>query len=291
MCLAIYKPAGVKIPEDHLRNGWQANQNGAGFAYARDGRLHVRKGFMKLADLLAAWRKAEDYSAILHFRLATSGSRGPEMTHPFSVSDDLAMIHNGILSIQPTGNNSDTAEYVDKILAPMAKRDKYFFSRPDVQFIGEAAIRGSKFVFLHKSGKCVIWNEDDGHWRDGAWYSGHSYQGYQSVMGYRWYKNGKYEHLVKDDDTVVLGNSRAQEIWDERMREIDAQTGRSQFFSKLSKSDQKTYEDLVDEGWLADDLDDIISVSGPKELERLFYKQANDDTPTMEVGNADTIPF
>ena len=290
MCLAIYKPADVKIPEDYIRNGWSANSHGAGFAYASKGRLKVRKGFMNLGDLLKAWKQAENHSAVLHFRLATHGSRGPTMTHPFSVSDDLAVIHNGILEIQTTGDNSDTAEFVSMILSPMAKRDPYFFSRPDVQFMGEAAIRGSKFVFLHRSGKSVIWNEDSGHWKDGVWYSNNSYLGLASLFGHRWYKAhdkeaGRKCDVLESSDTY---HDRLQEEWDERMREIDAQTSRSEYYLKLCKADRRVYEDLVSEGWIADDLDDVVSIGGVSELRRLFSpsteKEAADERDATVLG-------
>jgi hypothetical protein len=65
---------------------------------------------------------------------------------------------------------------VEKVLAPMYRRDRDFFHRPEVVFTQELAHAGSKFVFLREDGKVCIWNEEEGvKAGDGHWYSNNSY--------------------------------------------------------------------------------------------------------------------
>ena len=55
MCIIAAKPAGVKMPDhETLENMWYGNPDGAGLMYAKDGKVIIRKGFMKYVDLLAA---------------------------------------------------------------------------------------------------------------------------------------------------------------------------------------------------------------------------------------------
>lgn len=262
MCLAIYKPRGVRIPENALEEGFRANPHGAGFAYVTSGRIEVVKGLMTFNDFLSAWQLAEGRQAIVHFRWATHGSRGEDMTHPFWVSRETAMIHNGMLEIPCSGDNSDTAQYVHDVLSPMARRDQRFFARPWVKKMAEDAIRGSKMVFLRRTGEWCIWNEGAGHWKDGAWFSNHGYVRTASAIGFR---NWKW---ADDDTPVVVGHP------DPVIRKCD----RSSVYSQLAADEKWTYQDLVEEGWGTDDLDDIVQGQGPAVLEKLLSRSAAKDT-------------
>lgn len=177
MCLAIYKPAKVKPDWDALEEGFRSNAHGAGFA-VRDGQVRIYKGFFTFDEFAKAYRPLEKHQALIHFRWATHGNRTPVNCHPFRVTDELVMIHNGVLNIDCDIDKamSDTWHYVEHILRPMALRDRDFFLHDDVRFLGEAAISGSKFAFLRDDGQFGIWNQTDGLWRGGAWYSNRSFE-------------------------------------------------------------------------------------------------------------------
>ncbi len=134
MCVAIYKPAGIETPSlDALKQCWDANPDGAGFALRTDGEysIEIHKGYMTWKSFVTAYKKyLVDYSGdlLLHFRIATHGGISPGLTHPFSLTKDVkllkhtnvrtncALIHNGMLPIE-SDEGSDTMEFCRR-LAP-----------------------------------------------------------------------------------------------------------------------------------------------------------------------------
>ena len=138
MCVAIYKPEGVKTPSlEVLKQCWDANPDGAGFALRTGGdkyAIEIHKGYMTWKQFKAAFEKYRlaDFAGdmLLHFRIATHGGISPGNTHPFSLTGDVkllkhinvrtnyALIHNGILPIKPEGDISDTMEFCRR-LAPL----------------------------------------------------------------------------------------------------------------------------------------------------------------------------
>ena len=179
MCLAIYKPAKTKPDRDAYKSGFYSNDHGAGFAAAVDGGIVVGKGFFKFDKFWAAFEPYADHAALVHFRFATHGKRNEDNCHPFMVADNLAMIHNGVLNIDTSDDDtrSDTWHYVEKVLRPLHGLTSEFYRDPAVAYLGSCAIKGSKFVFLRADGDFAIWNEDDGIWeKDGHWYSNSGYK-------------------------------------------------------------------------------------------------------------------
>ena len=132
MCVAIYKPAGIKTPSlETLYQCWETNPDGAGFAlpipdnekYA----FHICKGFMTWEDFVRAFEKFNladcESDLLIHFRIATHGGISPGNTHPFPITKEKkylqhtniltnsVLIHNGMLPIEPEFRDiSDTME-------------------------------------------------------------------------------------------------------------------------------------------------------------------------------------
>ena len=174
MCLAIVKPNGTYLDYHELREGFRSNKDGAGFAYAKNGKLIVRKGFFSFRSFIKAYRKerVDEYAALVHFRLATSGLTDEYNCHPWIVSRNIAVIHNGVLPWESDLYTSDTGRFVQDVLSPYRNKigDRKF--QTDVEkMIG----RHNKLAFLTARGEHLIYNEEQGHWRDGVWYSNHSY--------------------------------------------------------------------------------------------------------------------
>lgn len=186
MCLAIYKPADTAPDWNAYENGHDANNDSWGFAAVVNGKIVTNCGLGKFEEFREAFEPYADKQAIIHFRWATHGNKDEANCHPFMVADNLAMIHNGVIHIQCSVNQSmsDTWHFNELVLKPMHDRDPDFYTRSDVIFTQELAHAGSKFVFLRADGDFGIWNASDGEWeKDGHWYSNDSYE------GCRWYRS------------------------------------------------------------------------------------------------------
>ena len=188
MCVAIYKPANAKLPSfDILRQCWETNPDGAGFAMpTRDNpehAFHIRKGFMTWEAFEKAVRdfKLADCEGdlFLHFRIATHGGISPGNTHPFPVTKEVkylqhtniltnsVLIHNGVLPIKPEFRDiSDTME--------LCRRLSGFHGKiPEALNLLEGFIGNSKIAVM-LPGKVYLvgkWSEIDGvyfsntHWQ------------------------------------------------------------------------------------------------------------------------------
>ena len=136
MCIICVSKPGVRQPDENtIRTMFYRNPHGAGYMFARDGRVEIRKGFMRLDEYLRAIREerftAAD-SVVYHFRISTQAGVGPEMTHPFPLSTrpermrqlDLScrcgVAHNGVIRLTSDPSNerySDTAIFITDYLS------------------------------------------------------------------------------------------------------------------------------------------------------------------------------
>lgn len=240
MCLAVYKPAGTLPDWEAYAEGFRSNSHGAGFSVVHSGNLIVRKGFFTFDAFKEALMPFAKMQAAVHFRLATHGNKDEDNCHPFLVSDGLSLIHNGILEIacNQDKSKSDTWHYAELVLRPMAERDADFFLRPEVVFMGGAAIRGSKFVFLRADGEFSIWNEDAGHWHADCWWSNRSYE--QA----RW-----WGRPIKGFDDYPKGEEEESEYRDFLTGEV-----------------AWAYDDLLQAGFTAQELDQVLREEGDEAL-------------------------
>ena len=183
MCLAIYKPAGVTIPESHLDEAAWSNPHGAGIAYTDGKQVQIIKGFFDGAITIAEkLEPLKDVPALVHFRWSTQGLKDATNCHPFLIGK-WAMIHNGIIPKMPVDKTySDTWFYSNK---KMLSRIKSNPDWPTTEKANRKMVReigASKLAFLHADGRHVIVNEKSGHWKDGVWYSNDSYVRYSRYI-------------------------------------------------------------------------------------------------------------
>lgn len=141
MCIICASPKGVRQPDRRIiENMFYRNPHGAGYMFARDGRVIIHKGFMDLDDYLDAL-KSEHFTAkdsvVYHFRISTQAGVNPEMTHPFPLSNHLGhmkaldlscpigVAHNGIIPLTTDRTQheySDTALFIAKYLSHIISR-------------------------------------------------------------------------------------------------------------------------------------------------------------------------
>jgi len=107
MCQLLYSET-ANPPRQALVDANMMNSDGFGYAYVDEGKVHYSKGFTtkQLSDAAIDAYLDLPFPKAIHFRLATHGGRGANLTHPFplkrGVPHDLkgsapaVLFHNGV---------------------------------------------------------------------------------------------------------------------------------------------------------------------------------------------------
>lgn len=140
MCIIAVSKKGAKQPTlEQLHTMYNNNPDGAGYMYARNGKVAIHKGFMSWDDFKRAI-KNEHFTAkdpvVYHFRISTQAGIKPTMTHPFPLTSNIeyceklditacnvGIAHNGIIRMTSRAKEtrfSDTAlfiaDYMSKLI-------------------------------------------------------------------------------------------------------------------------------------------------------------------------------
>lgn len=210
MCIIAAIKMGSAIPSlATLHNCFSSNPDGAGFMWAVDKAVYIRKGMMSWRAFRREWRAflhtyvkdgKAPFPIVLHFRIGTSGADDGTMTHPFWLKEGTsAIVHNGILSPRiatPTQTESDTAVYAKNTLARLPLR----WSEALADLIATHIGSFNKIVHLHKSGDMTIVNEKSGDWCGGVWYSNHGYQARPYYPPVKWESGSCYGLGAREKD-------------------------------------------------------------------------------------------
>ena len=181
------------LTDNELENCFMSNHDGVGMAWAENGKVSVRKGFMTLEEANLAYAKfqlehPEFIPHVLHFRIATSGGASPEMTHPYkmttgselSLSEDTdksVLFHNGVI---PNWNTSLVNLVTSKQIPKMPKGPMndtrmaaIMASLPD---IGDEILEvlSGKFVKVQPDGTIIRWGKFE--FDNGVYFSNTSYK-------------------------------------------------------------------------------------------------------------------
>ena len=169
MCVICASPRGVRQPNSsEIKAMFLRNPDGAGYMFARNGKVTIHKGFMDLTEFQNAIRdehfNAKD-SVVYHFRISTQAGINPSMTHPFPLSNrrevmkaldvhcGCGIAHNGIIQLTSDPNEkeySDTAIFIADYLSRIIERPSDLHD-PEVLDVIRCLI-GSKMAILDASG-------------------------------------------------------------------------------------------------------------------------------------------
>ena len=201
MCIAIVKPQGTEISDEYLENCFDNNKDGAGIAYAKDGKLYIVKGIFDKKQFIKEVRKAEKVAQgtiLIHCRIGTSGLKDKNNCHPHIVNDNLVMIHNGILDVDVPKNSkvSDTVIFIETYLKKLSK--DFVKSEPIMHLIEKAIGDRNKFAFLNNKGEAFICNAKMGTVEGGIWYSNDTYS-------YNWDRYDDFFDRSLEEDAEVYG--------------------------------------------------------------------------------------
>lgn len=190
MCIAIYKAPEKVISKETLKECFDSNKDGCGFAYINTDYLGVKRiKVYKSMSFNSFYHKYEravrlnpESPFLIHFRIATHGTVDKFNCHPFFINHNTVFIHNGIISgVTKDKEKSDTQmfneEFLQHIDATLLTKDG------PVKRLIEKFVVGSKLVIMNVEGDVQIYNESSGNWQDGCWYSNFSWRPVQSYTG------------------------------------------------------------------------------------------------------------
>jgi hypothetical protein len=207
MCIICHKPENNVLAEHVIDNMWHNNPDGAGFMYAENGKLHIQKGLMSLSDFKAAYEPHKEKEAVLHFRIRTHGKTDAEMTHPFSINDSLAFVHNGIINGLGNNTHSDTWYFNENYLKPLSQDVQSFLHISPITTLIKDKIGGSKLVFMDQDGNVTIINEHLGvRSSDGFWFSNSSWNYEKKITQQThvpWYKTGSTNEITGSTTNII----------------------------------------------------------------------------------------
>lgn len=249
MCIAIYKPKGTQPLWENYKAGHDSNPDGWGFAVVHNGRLIKKHGYNPdRAKSFKAFKRAfgpyGGSQALIHFRLATHGTKSTDNCHPFEVTPNLAVIHNGIINIKCDidAARSDTWHYVQHVLRPMFRENPTFYLASHHRYQSEQAHSGSKFAFLNADGSYGIWNENSGVWQSGHWWSNRRFEACTYKPITRWsYSASSSARYSQSKSTQSFMTSST--------RKADAAADALDLAWDGDKGDAYEYEDALDVDW------------------------------------------
>jgi hypothetical protein len=181
MCIAIARPANSHISKETLQQCFDSNPDGAGFCVEHEGNLQIHKGFFTFESFYNAYEPFQHQKALIHFRIKTHGLLNTDNCHPFSVSDEVVFIHNGIIQGVPhSDTESDTIVFNNMYIKPTVRNwGKSSLVAPAFKGLVEKFIGGSKLAFFIKGEEeFLIYNEKLGNYSEGVWYSNTSWKPY-----------------------------------------------------------------------------------------------------------------
>lgn len=255
MCIAILKTKNGIITDSELREAFKNNPDGAGIAYTKDNKLIIEKGIFKEQEFVDKVREIEkicDNNMLIHCRIGTSGKKDELNTHPFFVNENVALMHNGILSIYvpKTSKINDTQIFIKKCLKNISTQD-LFQNKCIYNLIFEAIGRSNKFVLLNNKGEYKIINEKAGHWKDDVWYSNKSYEPRIPLYPEGW--------ADKFDSNYFYGKQQ-QFLFNQKIEKLPVYN-KQKINNKLKKLIDKLQEEdfaLLDEYPVYDELNNVL---------------------------------
>lgn len=197
MCMLIQHSPKSHLTRDMLSNFLDCNPDGFGFMYGDGRKLHViklptpdRKEVFHLYDTYIKGR-----AAVLHFRMRTHGDINDQNTHPYRVTDDVWMAHNGVLR---TGNDanpamSDTWHLIEGWIRPLlVESPGLLYTRQFQEMLGAFIGSSNKLAFADRKGRIVVINSTAGIVHANTWFS-NSYAWDPGRFGVKGYSRRVYK--------------------------------------------------------------------------------------------------
>lgn len=187
MCILIHHTEQTAFGREHLADFYSRNSDGFGALIKGERGMEVVKTLGNLDEIEELYKsRIFGREAIIHFRMQTHGDIDMTNCHPYQVTNDIWMAHNGVLS---TGNaadktKSDTWHYINDYLKPMLEAHPELIHNPAfIKMVGDHIGTSNKFGFMDYRGRIAIVNRSAGVEHFNAWLS-NTYAWTPSKWGY-----------------------------------------------------------------------------------------------------------
>lgn len=179
MCLIIASKPNHRSSEFYLKTAAEMNGDGIGVAYNLNNELVVKKDFASFDHFYAYYQNIPlESNVLVHFRLASVGSKSAANIHPFTIDSEdesntnLVFCHNGTLDFYKLdAEKSDSMLFGVMTLRPFYQMDNEFYKKPFVQRLLLDHIKTSRLVIFNNLGEFTIFNKAAGFEEDEIWYS------------------------------------------------------------------------------------------------------------------------
>ena len=225
MCIIVYKPENANMPSKKtLRHCWDNNSDGAGYMFAHNDKVIIKKGFMSFKSLYDSLRndytKFHDKSFVIHFRISTQGGVRRDLTHPFPLTEniddmrllrttsDFGVAHNGVITLTSTSlynttiTYNDTMKFISEYLSLIISKPKDLENEKTLKLIQKLA--ESKLAIMDNSGKVTLIGAFTQN--KGCFFSNTSYQAYKPITTTKTYSSDLWDDYYDDWDYYGLTN-------------------------------------------------------------------------------------
>lgn len=169
MCVIVHLGAKKSISKQLLENCYDNNPEGWGIMYAHEGKLGMHKD---VSDFNTFYKKyleiPREAERAVHFRIRTHGEINQNNCHPFKISEDIGLMHNGFITTHMVDKKmSDTFNYCEYELKPIVAGWPGCMTAKEFEKLVEEATGYSKLIFMNSSGKTLrirqsMWVERNG---------------------------------------------------------------------------------------------------------------------------------
>ena len=182
MCLLALIHVDSVFTDIELMDFIKSNQDGFGFMRpSTDGTKVITYKQPSTKDFVTTFRAWQDTTRdagqtefAMHTRMRTHGDVDFHNAHPHKVTDELWLMHNGVLDTDTRSNqkNSDTIHYIEQVIIPLLAHTSLSAWREPVllDLIGCTIRASNKFVMCTPDGFGVV-NKDAGILFRGSWFS------------------------------------------------------------------------------------------------------------------------
>lgn len=169
MCVITLLQPQQSLDKKTFNKMWVSNPHGGGIMYAKDGQMIIAKSQEKeeFWELLKLAEQDSKNPIGVHFRISTSGGVNLENCHPFMVTPEVALMHNGILPVTVPKNSkvNDTQIFIRKYLGGM---DFDLKNKALLLYLGRSIGDYNKFLLMDALGNTEIlnphkWDLDEGY--------------------------------------------------------------------------------------------------------------------------------